>query len=360
MIKFTGIIELIFSFLLFAVQIFKRTSGKTGDLVVKPGADIFVALGRLFRAVELLAQVAPAVGRKADDLPVLFPVKIFRIQSRISVQDVEVLGQGLWRGKIGRVDVGMGRSVSRIIRTAVNDGNDVGFQGAVEFLCDVIGTQGILGGDVEFVVAQELVAVGPLGRIAFQMPASTVSVDRRVLGHFAEVFLPSAQSVAVGIEPGHQFGLVAQHLGMQKGVEHFNGIGRNLTFRQRPGQNVGHDGSQFAAEAAVRMAGKNVGIATVGHGPVEVIFQWFGEDGQPLPLAGHRFVVEEHVALGGQPVPGQIVDVEIVGVEDEGVALVGQTLVSRRQAVGVATAGGDERLTTQTKTEIVPAEESCP
>ncbi len=57
---------------------------------------------------------------------------------------------------------------------------------------------------------------------------------------------------------------------------------------------------------------------------------------------------------------GQIVDVEIAGVEDEGVALVGQTLVGRRQAVGVATAGGDERLTTQTKAEIVPAEESCP
>jgi hypothetical protein len=47
-------------------------------------------------------------------------------------------------------------------------------------------------------------------------------------------------------------------------------------------------------------------------------------------------------------------------VEDEGVALVGQTLVGRRQAVGVATAGGHERLTTQTEAEIIPAEESCP
>ncbi len=254
----------------------------------------------------------------------------------------------------------MGRSVSGVIRTAVNDGDDVGFQGAVEFLGDVIGAQGIFGSNVELVVAQELVAVGPLGRIAFQMAASAVSVDRRVLGHFAEVFLPPAQSFAVGIEPGHQFGLVVQHLGMQKSVEHFTGIGRNFTSRQRPGQNFGHDGSRFAAGAAVRMAGKNVGIATVGHGPVEKMFQRLGEDGQPLPLAGYRFVVEENVALGGQPVAGQIFDVEIVGVEDEGVALVGQTLVGRRQAVGVVTAGGHERLTTQTETEIVPAEESCP
>ncbi len=264
--------------LFFAVKIFKRTAGKTGDLVVKPSADIFVAFLRLFRAIKLLAQVAPAVGRRADDLPVFFPVEIFRVEPRIGVQDVEVLGQGLWRDEIGRVDVGMGRSVGGVIRTAVNDGDDVGFQGAVEFLCDVIGAQGILGGDVELVVAQELVAVSSLGRIAFQMAASAVSVDRRVLGHFAEVFLSPAQSFAVGIEPGHQFGLVA-NFGMQNGVEWSIRIWRSLTFWQRLGQNVGHDGSRFAAEAAVRMAGKDVRIATVGHGPVEEIFQRLGEDG---------------------------------------------------------------------------------
>jgi hypothetical protein len=57
---------------------------------------------------------------------------------------------------------------------------------------------------------------------------------------------------------------------------------------------------------------------------------------------------------------GQIVDVEIVGVEDEGVALVDQTLVGRRQAVGVATAGGDERFTTQTEAKVFPDKKTCP
>ena len=77
---------------------------RTGNLVVIPFTNIFVAFVWLFRMiVKLLAKVTPAVCWIFDD----FPVKILRVKDRIGVQDVEVLSQGLGRDEIGRVDVGM-------------------------------------------------------------------------------------------------------------------------------------------------------------------------------------------------------------------------------------------------------------
>ena len=56
---------------------------------------------------ELLAKVTSAVYLIANDFPVLFPVKIVRVNNRMGVQDVKMLRKGLGRDKIGCVDVGM-------------------------------------------------------------------------------------------------------------------------------------------------------------------------------------------------------------------------------------------------------------
>ena len=108
------------------------------------------------------------------------------------------------------------------------------------------------------------------------------------------------------------------------------------------------------------MSGKNVGIAAEGHGPVEVIFRWVREDIEPVSLASDGLVIQENVALIFKTISGQFGGVIVVGMEDNGVALVDKTLVDGGDAVGVATASGDERLLTQTKTIIFPVKESGP
>jgi hypothetical protein len=59
------------------------TAGKTGDLVVKPAsADIiFIALGRLFRAVEFLA------ARSIVDAMGIIPYRIWIYTSRATLEN---------------------------------------------------------------------------------------------------------------------------------------------------------------------------------------------------------------------------------------------------------------------------------
>ncbi len=94
------------------------------------------------------------------------------------------------------------------------------------------------------------------------------------------------------------------------------------------------------------MSRKNVGIAAMGHGPVEIIFRGMRENVEPIPLNGNDFVIQENVALVSKSMLWQVGWFKVVGMKDDGVTLVDKTLVRGGHAVSVSTASGNKRLST--------------
>ena len=74
-----------------------------------------------------------------------------------------------------------------------------------------------------------------------------------------------------------------------------------------------------SSQCSIRPSVVNVGIATVGHCPVEKVFDGRSEHEQVV-WAQHRFVIVKDVTLVRLPMAWQISIVEILGVEEDRVA----------------------------------------
>lgn len=105
----------------------------------------------------------------------------------------------------------------------------------------------------------------------------------------------------------------------------------------------------------------NVRISTVRHGPIEE----FSIDGGILkcrqtPVHAMSFIKEKHVALMWHPWRWQVVRIQIDGMEYDVVDFIQQTPVNGRHAISDATFGLNERISTQTESEILHLIETRP
>ena len=104
------------------------------------------------------------------------------------------------RFKVVYVDEGPRRYNAGIIGASVDDGYDVVGQAIVELLRDIITTERVFKGQIEFVLpGQHLVALVTITALAGGARAE--NIDVYVFGQLFDVSLSATESEAVGYEP---------------------------------------------------------------------------------------------------------------------------------------------------------------
>lgn len=290
-----------------------------------------VRFGRQRSVVQGFAQRTPAIARRAIDVEARLPVEIAQVFTIVGRELPQILGQHPRAPEAGDVDVRVLRDEARVVGTAVHYGHHVVGHGGEQFLRDVVGTARVLKGKVETVAgAQHFVA--PAAVFALVRTALAVYIDRDVFRQLLGVPFSPAQRVAVGYEPGDGavFGRQVESSWTGASATLFTGADR---FQQ-----------------PVRIAADDIGIAAVGHGPVEEIA---GEPFESLEArVRRRLVVEEDEPLVRRSAAGQIGHIQVPGVKDDGVALVQQRPVAGRFAVAPAATRLAERLPTYSEIQV--------
>lgn len=180
-------------------------------LLVPPALEVLVDLSRSRFVVEALAEAAEGPGRDGpavfDDAVVRLPPEEVVVEAIIRVDGTEQFGQ-FPRSHLRGVHVGSWRSEGTVVGPSENDWDDPSVQQLEKLLRDVVSAECVLEGEVELVVTfHHVVAPILIPCPASEVPAGPVDVHLDVFREALHVLFPHGIGLAVGDEPGDQFGL---------------------------------------------------------------------------------------------------------------------------------------------------------